>query len=406
MSEEDLPDGIGLTPIDETYRLDPYPMLHKLREIAPAYRDNAFNRVHFTKNEDVARILRDKDFWSDPRKAKEGSFANMLLIMRSSGDEEPSMLLADDPDHKRLRNLVNKAFTPRAVENQRERTREIAEQLLDAVEGPEFDFMAKVAGPLPTTVIAEMLGVDPGRRDQFKAWSDASSEAFFNVTRPDDIVAAGLEANDSLDAMFREEIAKRREHPGDDLISSMVAAEEAGDKLTENEIVMQCNLLLIAGNVTTTDLIGNGLKALLDHPDQFALLKDDPTLIPEAVEEMLRYDSPVTYSGRIAHQDMTISGCPVDKGESLSTSLAAANRDPAAFEDPDTFDIMRKNKRHHSFGGGRHFCMGAPLARLEAQELFAVLIDRYPDIRMADREPVYRAIPAFRGMSEYWVRID
>lgn len=405
MADDDIPQGPALTALDPVFRDDPYPVLDRLRETAPVLHDGLFGRYHLVRETDVARTLRDKDMWSDPRKANEGTFSKLLLVARGGEEtDEPSMLLADDPYHKRLRSLVNKAFTPRAVEAQRARTRAIAEELLDAIEEDEFDFIARVADPLPTTVIAEMLGVDPARRDDFKAWSAASSEAFFNIMRPADLVEAGLAADENLRAMFREEIAKRRASPADDLIGAMVAVEEDGDTLTEDEIVQQCQLLLIAGNVTTTDLIGNGLKALMDNRDQWDLLKAEPELVSEAVEEMLRYDSPVINSGRIAHEDIEIGGCPIARGETVSTSLAAANHDPAVHENPHVFDIRRANKKHHSFGGGRHFCLGAPLARLEAQELFAAVIERMPDIRAAEREPVYRAIPAFRGMSEYWVR--
>lgn len=404
MADEDIPQGIALTALDPAFRDEPYSVLARLRETAPVLHDKAFGRYHLAREADVARVLRDKHMWSDPRKAKEGTFSRMLLVTRGTENDEPSMLLADDPAHKRLRGLVNKAFTPRAVEAQRERIRAIAEELLDGIEEDEFDFMARIADPLPTTVIAEMLGVDPAKRDDFKAWSAASSEAFFNIMRPQDIVDAGLEGDEKLRAMFLDEIAKRREEPRDDLIGAMVAAEDDGDRMTEDEIVQQCQLLLIAGNVTTTDLIGNGLKAMMDNRDQWELVKADPSLIPDAIEEMLRYDSPVINSGRIAHEDMEIDGCPIARGESVSTSLAAANHDPAIHDNPEVFDIRRANKKHHSFGGGRHFCLGAPLARLEAQELFGALIEKMPDIRAADRDPVYRAIPAFRGMSQYWVR--
>lgn len=405
MAGSDLPSDIELTPFDEAYRNNPYPNLARLREGAPFYRDEQFKRVHVSKAKDVARILRDRELLTDPRKANEDAYIRMLFYDQGGATNEPSMLLADDPDHKRLRGLVNKAFTPRAVEAMRPRAREIAEELIDDIHEDEFDFMEKIAGPYPTIVIAEMLGVDTDRRHDFKAWSDASNDAFFDVMRSAETLAAGANAEAELDRLFRAEIAKRRALPTDDLIGAMVAAEEAGDMLTEDEIVQQCNLLLIAGNITTTDLIGNGMKALLDNPEQFDLLKADPSLVPQAVEEMLRYDSPVTYSARIAERDRTEDGCPIHKGESIYTALAAANHDPDQFENPERFDIMREDKRHQSFGGGRHFCLGAPLARLEAQELFAVLIEQMPNIRPVGVAPIYRAIPSFRGMREYRVQI-
>jgi cytochrome P450 len=184
----------------------------------------------------------------------------------------------------------------------------------------------------------------------------------------------------------------------------MLRAESDGDRLTEREMIRQCNLLLVAGNVTTTDLIGNGVKALLDHPDQLARLRADPALIRNAVEEILRFDSPVVNSGRIANRDIDIGGCPVHRGESLSTSLAAANRDPAVYPDPDRFDIERADTHHQSFGGGRHLCLGAHLARAEAQEAILALLARFPDLRHGAGGFRYHAIPSFRGMACFMVR--
>ena len=405
MTTKNIPTDIELTPFDEGYRANPYPTLARLRENAPVRRDHEFHRIHLSRADDVSRTLRDKDLWSDPRKANEDAYVRMLTWDRGDGSGEPSMLFADNPDHARLRGLVNQAFTPRAVEAMRPRARAIAEDLLDGVADGEFDFMDRIAGPYPTIVIAEMLGIDPSLRDDFKRWSDDYNDAAFDVLRNEDTMRAGAEAQAALDALFLNEVRIRRETASDDLIGAMVAAEAEGGSLSDAEIVQQCILLLVAGNITTTDLVGNGLKALMDHPEQWAALKADPGLMKNAVEEMLRYDSPVTYTGRIANEDRDIRGCPIHKGESVFNALAAANHDPEWTAHPERFDIAREKIRHHSFGGGRHFCLGAPLARLEAQELFAALIERMPDLTPSDREPVYRAIPSFRGMSEYWVRV-
>ena len=210
-------------------------------------------------------------------------------------------------------------------------------------------------------------------------------------------------AREQLHACFEEQIRYRSANLGDDLLSDMLRAEEEGETLTHQEIVMQCDLLLVAGNVTTTDLIGNGVLALLQHPQQMAKLRDNPLLIGNAVEEMLRYDSPVTNSGRIAHTDMQFAGCPLHKGESLSVSLAGANRDPSVYPEPDRFDIQREDTHHQAFGGGRHLCLGAHLARLEAQEAILGLLDRFPQLQLSERGFTHHAIPSFRGMSECWV---
>ncbi|MGB0921184.1 MAG: cytochrome P450 [Alphaproteobacteria bacterium] len=404
MAEKDLPTGMELTPFNESFRDDPYPALADVQGKTRVYYDEDLKRYILLDHHDVSATLRDKTYFTDPRKANEGTALRMLFL--GEGEEEPSMLFADDPDHARLRGLVNKAFTPRAVENMRPRAQKIVSDLLDQITETEFDFMEAIAGPMPTILIAEMLGIDPEHRADFKKWSDAVVAAGFNLTASPETIAEAEDARVKMDTLFYAEIEKRHAKPSDDLIGAMVAVEEQGDKFTEEEIVRQCGLLLAAGNVTTTDLIGNGIKALLDHPDQLKALQADLSQMPAAVEEILRYDSPVINSGRIPPEDVEISGCPIKKGESIFVSLAAANRDPDVYPDPDRFDISRENKHHQSFGGGRHFCLGAPLAKLEAQETLTAVLERFPNIRATDKPAVYRAVPSFRGMSEYWVRTD
>jgi cytochrome P450 len=395
-----VPTGLQLTALDERFRNDPYPVLAELRRRDPVHRDRELNRIIFTRHDDVLAILRDPDMWTDPRKANPGTFTREYL---GRGDEEPSMLLMDDPGHRRLRELVRRPFTPRAVERWRLRAREVAERLVGAIEPGCFELIECLAGPLPTVVIAELMGIDPAMHGQFKSWSDASVKVAFNPNpdAEDDRVATAAHA--ALGAFFREQIEARRARPGGDLISAMVTAEVSGDRLNDEEIVGQCNLLLIAGNVTTTDLIGNGVKALVERRDQQALLRARPDRLPNAVEEMLRFDSPVTNSGRIAHRDMTIGGVEIAQGESLSVSLAAANRDPEVYPDPDRFDVTREDTHHQAFGGGRHFCLGAHLARLEAQEAIGALLRRFPALEPGSAGHRYAAIPSFRGLTELYV---
>jgi len=275
--------------------------------------------------------------------------------------------------------------------------------VLGEIDADEFDLIADFAGPIPTVVIAEMLGVDPQMHADFNRWSDSSVKIAFNPFPAGDELKEGEAARASLDEFFLKEIALRRRDLGNDLLSDMIRAEEEGEKLSEEEIITQCNLLLVAGNVTTTDLIGNGIKALLDHPAQLKKLRENPGLIKNAVEEMLRFDTPVTNSGRIANRTIEIAGCPVLKGDSLTTSLAAANHDPAVYPEPDRFDIERDDTHHQSFGGGRHLCLGAHLARLEAQEAILALLHRYPNLSHSDRGFKYASVPSFRGMSCFWV---
>ncbi|MCB1692238.1 MAG: cytochrome P450 [Pseudomonadales bacterium] len=402
--DKPLPQGVELTPLDEHFREDPYAVLKGIQQRTRVLEDAVLKRFIYTDHDDVKEILRDRDFWSDPRKANPGTFTRQFLGRGQAEDEEPSMLLMDEPGHRRLRSLVSASFTPAAVEKWRGRARAVVERVLDGIDGEEFDLIGQFAGPVPTVVIAELLGIDAAMHADFKRWSDLSVKVGFNPFATDEEHEAGEQARVSLEQFFREEIARRRENPGTDLISDMIRAEEGGDKLTAEEMVRQCNLLLVAGNVTTTDLIGNGVKALLDHPEQWALLRERPELIKNAVEEMLRFDSPVVNSGRIANRDIEIGGCPVHKGESLNTSLAAANRDPKVYPEPDKFDITRDDTHHQSFGGGRHLCLGAHLARVEAQEAILGLMSRFPNLAPGKKGHTYHAIPSFRGMSQFWVR--
>ena len=262
------------------------------------------------------------------------------------------------------------------------------------------------ASTLPAIAIARILGVDVAEQAKFKAWSVASSEAFFNPFADDQVRAAGAEAAAALDALFRQEIEQRRRDPSDDLIGKLVAAESEGDRLSETELVTMCQLLLVAGNVTTTDLIGNGMRNLLEHPAEHERLRAQPGLLANAVEEMLRFEGPVQQTGRIAPRDVEIEGVPVAQGESITLILAAANRDPAIYPEPDRFDITRADTHHHSFGGGAHLCLGAHLARAEAQAAVGALVARYPKLRPADRPVQWKMTPGFRGLAEYWVRRD
>lgn len=398
---EGIPVGVALTALDEAFREDPYPVLHKIRDSARVLHDDELGRYIYTHHDDVKAILRDRDLWSDPRKAAPGTFTREFL---GNEDEEPSMLLMDEPDHRRLRMLVSKPFTPAAVERWRDPVRATVQNVLDEIKDDEFDLIARFAGPIPTIVIAQMLGIDPEKRESFKEWSETSVKIAFNPFSTPEQLEAGQQAGEALNDFFSREIESRRQNLGNDLLSDMIRAEEEGEKLTVSEIVGQCNLLLIAGNVTTTDLIGNGVKALLDNPEQLEKLRADRGLIRNAVEEMLRFDSPVTNSGRIANRRIDFGGCPVEARESLSTSLSAANRDPAVYPEPDKFNIEREDTHHQSFGGGRHLCLGAHLARLEAQEAILGLLDRYPRLTHADRGHTYSAVPSFRGMTDFWVR--
>jgi cytochrome P450 len=396
-----LPTGVELTAIDPAFRADPYPALARLRAGEPVHHDRIINRWVLTRADDVERLLRDRSLSVDPRKANEGTFMRIFERFRTF-----SMLFQDPPEHTRLRALVSQAFTPRAVERLGPRIREIADTLLDAVAGQgRFDVIDAFAGPLPVIVIAEMLGIDPADRTDFKRWSDAQAMSLNPLLTPAE-QAATEQADAELGDYLQRVLGERRGAPRDDLISALIAAEEAGDQLTDGEIVTMCELLLAAGNVTTTDLIGNGIWTLLRHPAQLQRLRDDPSLIGNAVEEMLRFESPVMQTGRIPLSDLEIGGCPIRRGESVVMLLAAANRDPGRYPEPHRFDVTRADVQHHSFGGGAHFCLGAPLARLEARLGIAAFFERFPRVRLADGPFEWRALPGFRGLAKLWVRVD
>lgn len=403
----ELPSGLRLTPLDPVFRERPHEYLDQLRAQEPVHRDTQMNRLFFTRQEDVKAVVGNRNLFVDPRKAPPGSYHRRVTIGNQAPDAEwePSMLHLDDPDHRRIRGLVSQAFNQRSVEAFRPRIRAIASDLLDAVAAREsFDVIDAYAAPLPTIVIAEMLGVDPRDQGQFKKWSDALAHSF-NPQRTPEQQEELVSASVGLVEYFQGIIAQRRATRGTDLISAMVSAEESGDRLTEREIISTCNLLLVAGNVTTTDLIGNAVLALLRNPDQLAKLRRQPDLVRNAVEEVLRYDPPVAQTSRLALSPMQIAGVAVEPGTSLNASLLAAGRDPAVHADPHRFDIERSDTSHFAFGGGAHFCLGAPLARAEAQIGLELLLERCGTLSLDPAHRIeHKRAPVFNGVAELWVR--
>jgi cytochrome P450 len=310
-----------------------------------------------------------------------------------------TMLSSDPPEHTRLRNLVSKAFTFKAVESLRPRIQQVVDELLDAVEGKDqMDVIWDLGYPLPVIVIAEMLGVPAAQRDTFKRWSDDIVATLGGPMVTADVQERGRTAAIEMADYFRVVIAERRKHPQEDLLSALVAAEERGDVLSEEELLATCILLLAAGNETTTNLIGNGTLALLRNPDQLRLLREQPEWIESAVEELLRYDGPVQGTARVALEDIEIGGTLIKQGQIAMCMLAAANRDPAQFARPEVLDVTRQENRHIAFGFGIHFCLGAPLARAEGQIAFSTLLRRFPKIMLADEEPPYTGTFILRGL--------
>ncbi|MGE3075114.1 MAG: cytochrome P450 [Dehalococcoidia bacterium] len=393
--------GMRLSPINPEYQKDPFTLLDEVREQARAVKDDFLGRYIVGRFEDVQQILNDRDLMVDPRKAEENSFNAMFRQRFNDDTREPSMLFLDPPDHTRLRALVTKAFTPRSIEQMRTRIEEIANELLDKVEGQSsFDLMTTFCQPYPTIVIAEMLGVDPKDQADFKRWTDDGVAAGFDPFATEEQQRKAKIAREALEEYLRKAIAERRAEPKNDLITALLNAEEAGSFFNDEEVVSMISLLLGAGNITTTDLLGNGMKNLLQNPDQVQKLRDDPSLVINAVEEMLRYEGPVTFSGRIAVDDREIAGCPMHKGQSVTVALGAANYDPRLHKDPHKFDITREDIDHVAFGGGRRYCLGAPLARLEAQIGVTTLLKRLPNLRMPEQELVWKTVPGFRGLEK------
>lgn len=382
---------------------DPYPHYHRLRERAPVYLDRDSGELVLTRYRDVVAALKDPRL-SSRRVADKGiPVPDVLLwLMRPvSGMLGRQMLFSDPPDHTRLRSLAARAFTPRVVQRMRERIETIAAELLDAVHDvPVVDVVRDYAVWLPLLVIAEMLGVPTRDRARFKVWSDDLALFIGGSTRPLPVVLTrAARGVFHLQRYFRTLIrARRGSAPQDDLLGALLAVEEQGDVLTEEELLANAILLLAAGHETTTNLIGNGMYALLRHPDQLQLLRREPELIGSAVSELLRYDSPVQWTGRVALEELEIDGIRVPAGQTLALGLGAANRDPVQFPDPDRLDLRRADNTHLAFSHGIHYCLGAALARLEGEIALSALLARYPELRLVDTPPQWQENFTLRGM--------
>lgn len=406
MMDDQLPRGIELTSLSPTFRADPHGVLGAARTACPVYRDGVL-RDYVVLTADIGRkVLSDRALLTDPRATAETSTRR---LRGEPLDRDPPMLFADNPQHKRLRALLGKALNADRVERMRPRAKALCRTLVDGIAERCFDLVERIARPLPTIVVAELLGVDAAQHEDFKRWSDAIIAANLNPLAAPDVKAEGARAAGDLDALVLQEIARRRAEPAlqDDLLSAMMAAALDGDRFTDAEIASQTQLLLIAGNQTTTDLIGTMMRNLLERADSYARLVESPALITNAVDEALRFEPPIFSTERIAPEDMVLAGVPIPKGACLAVMLPALNHDPALNQDPGVFDIARKGIKHFSFGGGRHICAGAPLARLEAAVLLEVMIERMP--RLApdrNREPIVSASPGFRGLDEYWLIRD
>jgi cytochrome P450 len=391
--------GFDFDPYDPAFQRDPYRFYKFLYNQPPMLLDLAFPTVLLARYSDVVTALRDpQSFSSTPRVQ-----TPQALIFGAA----PTLILTDPPVHTRLRRLVGQAFAPRRMREIEPRIRQITDDLLAAVEQRgSFDAIADLAAPLPTMVIAEILGVPANDYPMFKAWSGALLEVS-NVS-PDAAPPAGFnEALAAERAYFNARYEELRRHPGTDLMSALIQAEEK-DALTFDEVAGFFNLLLLAGNETTANLIGNGLYALMRHPDQLALLRRNPALLPSAIEEILRWDSPVQATGRHLARDCQLGETWLSEGKSVVILNGAANRDPAQFPDPDRFDIAREPNAHLALGEGIHFCLGAALARLEGATAIGAVLARFEHLSLLgpDFVPAYRRSFNVRGLIRLPLSID
>lgn len=384
-------------PLSPERHADPYPVYRELRTQAPLHR-TAYGGWLVVAYDPAVAILRDPRFSVEHGKRASAMDSERLGPTTAERGLENVMLFKDPPDHTRLRTLVNKAFTPRVVEQLRARIRQIVDELIDEVGGRgEMDVIADFAYPLPVRVIAEMLGVPPEDRDRFKEWSRGVAPILDPVLSNETLMHVA-EAGLNLAVYFDELVATRRKEPRGDLVSELIAAEDSGQRLTEEELRATLILLLVAGHETTMNLIGNGLYALLRHSGQLERLHADPALIRTAVDELLRFDGPVHLTARTALEEAEVAGTTVGAGEMCVVLLGAANRDPGQFPDPDALDVGRSPNKHIAFSAGGHFCVGATLARVEGQIAFETLLRRLPGVELATDDVRYRATVTLRGL--------
>ena len=388
---ERIESGVNYNPISKEIQRYPYDKYAQLRNKDPIHRLRLINGWVLTRYEDMEQVLKNhalfgRDTWN-------------------SAIEFKNMLFVDPPDHTRLRSLVSKAFTPRSVAALEPGIHRIVDDLLDVTMNHDrFDLISMFAYPLPVMVIAVMLGVPTEDIDLFKKWSHdiaLSIEPILNEEQGSRI----MEARKNLEDYFEHLIEHRQRDLKNDMTSALIAAEVEGDRLTHQELIDTLLLLLVAGHETTRNLIGNGMLALLSHPNQLQRLRDHSNLMVSAINEMLRYDSPVQLDSRQALQDVNIGSKKIKTGQRVLCLIGAANRDPAAFTNPDVFDIGRHEPNHLSFGRGIHYCLGAPLAILEARVAFSRMLERFSSIQLL-HEPTFQERSVLRGVDALWIQVE
>jgi cytochrome P450 len=391
----------AFNPLDPAFIADPYPFYHRLRETAPVFK-TPMGFWLLTRYDDVAFGLRDRRFGKDFAGNLQRRYGRNVLDEPAVASLARTMLVLDPPDHTRLRGLVTKAFTARRVADMRPRIRMLVDRQLDRVaDKGAMDVMRDLAHRLPVIVICDMLGIPEEHRAPFLAGSNVNGRILEPVPMTKEEMAQANAATLAGNLYFDQLCEFRRREPTDDLTTELVKAEEAGDRLSAEELRANIGLLFGAGHETTTNLIGNGLLALHRQPEQWERLKADPSMIPNAVEELLRFDSSVQVTGRVTNVEVEVGGVTLPAGESVVMLLGAANRDPAQYPEPDRLDIGRPNVRPMSFGGGIHHCLGAQLARLEAELVFTALVERLPTLELPEKDkPEWRRSFTLRGLNK------
>lgn len=408
MKVSDITKRVLLNPQEPNFYNNPYPYYEVLREQVPIFYWEEFDLWCFITHEDVSKLLRDKRFGRQilhlTTREKLGWPPIRPEVKPFYDKEQYSLIELEPPDHTRIRKLLQKAFMTRQIERLRPSIETLAHDLIDKMEGKtQVNLLPEFASPIPVTVIAELIGVPTTMNDQMLDWSQKMTKMYQLVRSPEDERAA-VAATENFTAYLRDFVTYRRKKPADDLISHLIAVEEQGDKLTEDELISTCILLLDNGYEATVNSISNGAYVLLNHRDQLERLKADVTLTKLAVEELLRYDTPAHLFKRWALEDVTYKGYHFPFGTQIALVLGAANRDPAVFEQPDKLDIGRKRNPHVAFGAGIHFCIGGSLARLELEVALPILFKRLPDIELADQTPFLNTYP-FRCLESLWVNI-
>ena len=394
-------DSIAFNPLDPAFIADPYPFYHRLRQTAPVFK-TPMGFWLLSRYEDIAASLRDRRFGKDFAGNIQRKYGADRMKEPAIANLSQTMLVVDPPDHTRLRGLVTKAFTARRVSDMRVRIRKLVDEQLDRVaDKGEMDVIRDIAHRLPVIVICDMLGIPEDHRAGFLVGSNVSGRILEPVPMSREELEQANAGTEMGNSYFDQLCDLRRREPRDDLTTELVRAEEAGDRLTTEELRANIGLLFGAGHETTTNLIGNGLLALHRHRDQWERLKADPGLIPNAIEELLRFDSSVQMTGRATMTEVEIGGITLPAGESVVQLLGAANRDPAQYPDPDRLDVGRQNIRPMSFGGGIHHCLGAQLARLEGELVFTALVERFPNLELPQKDkPDWRRSFTLRGLNK------